>query len=102
MERIKVKFYRVTKYTDPTGMFRIKMELGLMGEEVMGKLTTECDNFPTVTTIMGPFDPIKLMELETQLREEEKKGRIKNLQFEDEVMGVGVKIKINSEQVGMN
>lgn len=102
METIKVKFYRVMRYTDPTGMFKVEMELGLMGNEIMGKLTNECEDFPKITTIMGPFDPKRIEELQNQLRDDEKKGDISNLEFEDEVTGVGVKIEIKSDIVGMN
>jgi hypothetical protein len=102
MEQIQVKFYRVTKYTDPTGMFRVEIELGLVGLEIMGKFTTECKGFPKVSTMMGPFDPKGLEELQDELRKEEKKGEIKNLTFEEEIIGVGVRIKIDSEKVQMN
>lgn len=102
MKTIKVKFYRVTKYTDPTGTFKVKMELGLVGMEIMGQMIISCKGFPTVTSVMGPFDPKGLMVLQDELREQEKNGKIKNLTFEEEIEGVGVEVKITSEQVGMN
>lgn len=102
MEKITVRFHKVTKYTDPTGMFRIKVELGMMGANLMGKITTECDNFPTVVSVLGPLDPKKISEAEISLREEEAEGKIKNLTFEEEITAIGVQIKVTPEQVRMN
>jgi hypothetical protein len=102
MERIIVKFYRVVRYTDPTGQFKVEVELGLVGMDIMGKITNTCEGFPKVTTVMGPFDPKGLEDLQNELKENEKKGEIKNLTFEDEVTGVGVRIKVTPEQVRMN
>lgn len=102
MERITIKFYRVIRFTDPSGEFKVKLELGLIGTQLMGKITNECEGFPITTTIIGPFEPKVIEKMQNDLREEEKKGEINNLKFDEEITCVGIRIQITSEQVQMN
>jgi hypothetical protein len=81
METTKLNFYRVTRYTDPTGHFKVEMEFGLVGMEIMGKFTTMCEGFPKASALMGPFDPKGIEEIQNVLREEEKRGEISNLKY---------------------
>lgn len=105
MEKITVKFYRIHKYTDPSGRIRITVELGLIGSgTIAGILTAKSDDLPDVVVFLGPFGPTEIMELEKKLRREESEGKIKNLVMEEEITGVGVKIdmKVTPQQIQMN
>ncbi len=99
MKKIIIKFHRTIRYTDPSGMFKAEMEYGRIGMEIMGKLTTSCDGFPIITTVMGPFEPESIKEIEESLKVDES---VSNLVLENEVTLEGVEISITSEQIKMN
>ena len=102
MKEFTIKFHKVSRFTDPSGMFKTKIEIGMVGTEFIARLESSCEGFPTVKSILGPFNPTGIKELQDDLRKEEKNGTIKNLVFEQEIVLNGIMVEMSSEQIQMN
>lgn len=102
MKNIIVKFHRKYSYSDPTGEYHLRMELGFVGSDIMGKVVMSCEMLPSTEEIVGPFNPMELPNFEKNLKIEESEGRIKDLVMEEEIIGVVVSTEMSPMEITMN